>query len=484
MSVSTIVATAVAAAWVQAPAAANPESIEQRLEQALQAMEPPVIVEGRTYRPRPVTDLMQRAKVPGISVAVVEDGRVVWARAFGVADRATGRGVTPETMFQAASISKPVAASGALALVDQGVLSLDRPVNEQLTSWQVPAHDFAEPVTLRRLLTHTAGLTVHGFPGYSTDGPVPTVGQVLNGAPPANTAAVRVDLQPGSRWRYSGGGITVAQLLMTDVTGEPFPALMDRLVLRPLGMQHSTFEQPPSGARSAQAATAHGPDGQPVPGRFHLYPEMAAAGLWTTPSDLARWAAAISAAFNGEAGGPIRPETARAMLTSTGGGNLGEWGLGIALRGEGQDLLFWHTGINKGFRASLWAYPRRRQAVVIMANGDQGNEVLAPVRIAVGRVFGWPGSEQKVITPTAVTRQSRIEQVGYYTSPRFSVHVGLTEEGLIVVANRGDPAEAIPQAEDSYELANGAGRLEFQRDAASGRITGLTVDGSALQRVP
>jgi CubicO group peptidase (beta-lactamase class C family) len=401
-----------------------------------------------------------------------------------LADSATGQAATPETMFQAASISKPVAASGALALVDQGVLALDRPVNEQLTSWKVPAHDFAEAVTLRGLLTHTAGLTVHGFPGYATDAPLPTLVQVLDGAAPANTAAVRVDLQPGSRWRYSGGGISVAQMLMSDATREPFPALMDRLVLRPLGMVQSTFEQPLADGRAAQAASAHGADGKPKPGRFHVYPEMAAAGLWTTPSDLARWAAGISAAYHGEAGGPIRPETARAMLTPTKGGNLGDWGLGIALATEGEDLRFWHTGINEGFRAGLWAYPQRRQAVVIMTNGENGNTVLALVRRAVGRVFGWPGSEPQIITPMAVKQQPRLEQVGHYTSPRFSAHVGLTDEGLILIPARGDPAEAIPQGEDVYAVPDGGGRLEFKRDPGSGRITGLTIDGLALVRTP
>lgn len=480
MAISTGMAAVLSAALVQPLAGADEPPIEQRLEQALQVMVPPVQVAGRTYRPFAVTDLMRRENVPGISVAVVEDGRIVWARGFGVADRMTGAAVTPETMFQAASISKPVAATGALALVDRGILGLDRPVNEQLTSWQVPAHEFAGPVTLRRLLTHTAGLTVHGFPGYRTDTQLPSVVQVLNGEAPANTAAVRVDLQPGSRWRYSGGGITVAQLLMTDATGQPFPALMDRLVLRPLGMEHSTYDQPLGDVRAAVAATAHGEDGQPIAGRFHVYPEMAAAGLWTTPSDLARWATAITSAFNGETGGPIRPETARAMLTS----GMGNWGLGIGIQGEGDAMRFWHNGVNEGFRAILYSYPHRRQAVVIMANSENGNEVLGPVRVALGRVLGWPGSEQRILTPATVTRQSRIEQVGYYTSPQFSLHVGMTEEGLILVANRGDPIEAIPQGQDVYALTNGPGQIRFQRDPTSGRITGLALDRLTLQRAP
>jgi CubicO group peptidase (beta-lactamase class C family) len=423
---------------------------------------------------------MAKEKVPGVSVAVVEDGRIVFARAYGVADSGTGQALTPETMFQAASISKPVAASGALALVDQGVLSLDRPVNDQLKSWQVPAHEYTETVTLRRLLTHTAGLTVHGFPGYRSDAPLPSVVDVLNGAAPANTAAVKVDLQPGSRWRYSGGGTTVAQLLMTDATGEAFPALMDRLVLRPLGMVHSTYQQPLAGAQAVQAASAHDGAGKPVAGRFHVYPEMFAAGLWTTPSDLARWASSITAAYHGEAGGPIRPETARAMLTP----GQGDWGLGIGIRGEGEGLQFWHNGVNEGFRAIVMAYPGRRQAVAIMANAENGNEVLGLVRLTVGRVLGWPGSEIQTITPVPVPLKSRFELIGHYAHPRFSAHVGATEDGLIIVPNRGDQFEAIPQGGDAYLAAHGGGPMEFQRDPRTGRVTGLKVGQLILERTP
>ena len=480
MGISMVWAAAVSAALVQPQAASDSEPIQQRLEQALQAMVPPVRVAGRTYRPRPVTDLMQRENVPGISVAVVEDGRIVWARAYGVADRSNGEAATTETMFQAASISKPVAATGALALVDAGILSLDRPVNEQLTSWKAPAHEFSEAVTLRRLLSHSAGLTVHGFPGYRTDAPLPTAVQVLDGTAPANTQAVKVDIQPGSRWRYSGGGITVAQVLMSDATGEPFPALMNRLVLRPLGMEHSTYDQPLDEARAAKAATAHDSEGRPIPGRFHVYPEMAAAGLWTTPRDLARWASAISSAFNGGAGGPIRPETARAMLTP----GMGDWGLGVGLQGEGEDMRFWHNGVNEGFRAILFSYPSRRQAVVIMANSDTGNEVLGPVRVAIGRVLGWPGSEQRTLTAVPVSERSRFEQVGHYTSPNFSVHVGLRGEGLVLIGSQGDPVEAVPQKEDVYALTERGDRLEFQRDPSSGRIVSLTLGRLTLRRTP
>ena len=480
MGLTTIWAAALSAAVAQPTDAIGGEPIGQRLEQALQTMVPPVIVAGRSYRPRTVAQLMSAKNVPAISVAVVADGRVVWARAFGLADRATGQAATPDTMFQAASISKPVAATGALALVDQGVLNLDRPVNEQLTSWKIPAHDFPEPVTLRHLLSHTAGLTVHGFPGYAPETALPTLVQVLEGAAPANTQAVRVDIRPGSQWRYSGGGITVAQLLMTDAASEPFPALMDRLVLRPLGMAHSTYSQPLDGIDAARAASAHDAQGEPIPGRFHVYPEMAAAGLWTTPSDLARWTMALSAAFRGEAGGPLRPETARAMLTP----GPGDWGLGVGLQGEGDDLRFWHNGVNEGFRSIFFSYPHRREAVILMANGETGNEVLGPVRVAIGRVLGWPGSEQRTITAVPVSAKSRHEQVGYYTHPNFSAHIGLRGDSLVLVPSQGESVEAVPQQEDVYALAERGERMEFQRDRKSGRITGLPLGRLTLQRAP
>src|SRR5690606_9979634 len=218
---------------VAGPAFAEQSALERQIDQALSAVEPAVQVAGRSYAPQTMTELMDRHDVPGASIVVFHDGRIVYERGFGFAEASEAEPVTPGTLFQAASISKPVAATGALALVDQGALDLDTPVNAKLRSWRIPDSATAqgESITLRHLLTHTAGLTVHGFPGYPAGTPLPTVAQVLDGAPPANTAAVRIDQQPGSTWRYSGGGFTVAQLLMADVSGEPFPGLMDRLVL-------------------------------------------------------------------------------------------------------------------------------------------------------------------------------------------------------------------------------------------------------------
>ncbi|MBK6308724.1 MAG: beta-lactamase family protein [Gemmatimonadetes bacterium] len=248
---------------------------------------------------------------------MVDNGRIVWARGYGLKALGTADSVDANTLFQAASISKPVAASGMLRLVEEGKLALDTPVNDYLKSWKLPDNRFTakEKVTLRRIASHNAGLTVHGFPGYAaTDlSPVP---QLLDGTKPANTAAVRVDTFPGAISRYSGGGITIEQLVMTDVTGEPFPALLKRLVLDPIGMTNSGYDQPLSAARAPHAAAGYRPDGKMVEGRWHTYPEMAAAGLWTTPSDLMKWSMEIAAARAGTSTKVLSQKMATEMLTA------------------------------------------------------------------------------------------------------------------------------------------------------------------------
>lgn len=312
--------------------------------------------------------IRQSHNVPAVSVAVIEAGRIGWARTYGGGDT--------DTLFQAASISKPVSAMAALHMMQYGNFTLDEDVNGKLKSWKVPENEFtaSEKVTLRRLLSHTAGLTVHGFPGYQTGAPMPTLMQILNGEPPANTAAIRVDTAPGGKWRYSGGGYTVMQQLLIDRTGMPFPQLMQRMVLGRIGMKRSSFEQPLPEPLAGNAATAHDRQGRPLKGRWHVYPEMAAAGLWTTPSDLALWAIELRAAYLGKANRIIERTTAAEMLKP----QSGDYGLGVGLNRKGP-LQFRHGGSNAGFRCLMVMYVDSGNGAVIMTNSDNGDRAIEQI---------------------------------------------------------------------------------------------------------
>ncbi|TVR59992.1 MAG: class A beta-lactamase-related serine hydrolase [Gemmatimonadales bacterium] len=346
--------------------------------------------------PWTLQERMEQLGVPAVSVAVVSDGRIHWARAWGIADPENGRPATRHTLFQAASISKAVAGVGALRLVEADLLALDGPVNHHLAGgWRIPEHQWetSAPVTLRHLLTHTGGLTVHGFPGYGPDDPVPALTALLDGEAPANTAPVRVDQEPGTAWRYSGGGTSVLQLAMEEVTGESFADWMAREVLIPAGMTSSTYAQPLPDSLRERAAVAHRTDGSVVRGGWHIYPEQAAAGLWTTPTDLARWILAVQAAAGTpgvEAAPDNRPlleeATARAMLTE----GLGRWGLGLTVQGQGEHHRFSHGGANAGYRAQVVGWVEGSRGIAVMTSSDTGGVVAAELMAAIIRGYGWP----------------------------------------------------------------------------------------------
>ncbi|MFA9454179.1 MAG: serine hydrolase domain-containing protein, partial [Candidatus Aminicenantaceae bacterium] len=327
-------------------------SEELDLEARIQRIEatllpgPGIVIQGQPWPKAALADRMEAYRVPGISIAVFRDFQVEWAKGYGVLSKEGGEPVTPTTLFQAASISKPVAATAALSLVQEGRLDLDEDINQKLKSWAVPDNDFTaeKKVTLRRILSHTAGLTVHGFPGYARDRDIPALVQILDGEKPANTAPIRVDITPGSLWRYSGGGYTVMQQLLIDVLNKPFSEILRERVLLPAGMVDSTYEQPLPESRYAQASRAHLRNGKLVKGEWHTYPEMAAAGLWTTPTDLSRFALSLIQAYHGRSQVPLSQDTVREMLTEVDDG----YGLGFGVTGEGEVLRFSHGGSNSG----------------------------------------------------------------------------------------------------------------------------------------
>jgi CubicO group peptidase (beta-lactamase class C family) len=330
--------------------------------------------------------LMELYKIPAFSIAVIDNYQIVWAKAYGVADAASNKPVNTKTLFQAGSISKPVAATGALYLVEKGRLSLDEDVNQELKTWKVPENEFtrAQKVTLRRLISHTAGLTVHGFPGYDVDAPRPTLVQIFNGEKPANTEPIRVDVVPGTLERYSGGGVIIEQQLMIDVTGKPFPEFMRDTVFEKIRMTDSSYAQPLPADWAARTAAGTYADGKPVHGRWHIYPEMAAAGLWTTPTDLAKFAIEIALSKQGKANHVLSEKMTNEMLTPV----KDEVALGFFLD-EPNPGLFGHSGADEGFQALLTMNANTGKGLVIMANSDHGLFAAQLVLRSVANQYQW-----------------------------------------------------------------------------------------------
>ncbi|MFY0527454.1 serine hydrolase [Archangium gephyra] len=338
---------------------------------------------------------MELYKIPGLSIAVFEKNTLVWAKTYGVKQAGSSEPVTVDTLFQAASISKPVTALAALRYAEQGKWSLDANLNEKLVSWKVPDNELTKErkVTLRRVLSHTSGLTVHGFPGYAVNEPRPTVPQLLEGQKPANTEPVRVDLTPGSETRYSGGGLTVLQLMMEDQLGKPFPRIMKEAVLEPLGLKDSTFEQPLPAGLAARTAAGTRASGEGVEGRWHVYPEMAAAGLWTTPSDLARIAIEVSKAKAGTSKRVLSQAMTKQMLSKQSEG----YGLGFELH-EGTDR-FGHGGWNDGYTSTLIAFADSGSGVAIMANSDNGPLLFERIAASTAEEYGWKSFTHRLQSP-------------------------------------------------------------------------------------
>jgi CubicO group peptidase (beta-lactamase class C family) len=420
---------------------------------------------------------LEEFKVPGVSWAVMDNGEIVDQGSAGVIEAGRDDPVTPDTLFQACSISKPVAVFALLRLVDRGLLDLDEDVNRRLTSWQIPPTGEWQPiVTLRQLASHSAGLTVPGFSGYARGAELPTPLQILDGVRPANTFGVHVDLVPGTQFRYSGGGTVVLQQLLEDVTGTPFRHLMRELVLEPLGMSGSDYAQPLPEELHDRAATAHDEFGRPVAGRWHSYPELAAAGLWATSGDLIAFAQGVRSAYLGTPGALVSAERARELLTpqiaiADPWDAMDALGLGAFLGDGGR--RFGHGGSNKGYKCYLVAYRDTGQGAALMTNGDNGSYL---VDRAIGRIaasYGWEGY------PVAVSNRSEVNldvlravAGRYRLGEHLSLEVTVVDGALEVVfgqqsalrfAARGDDRFAARWVAAELRLS-GDGGLHFVQD--------------------
>ena len=333
-----------------------------------------------------LTEIMQKFHVPGVSIAVVRDFKIDWAKAYGIADVETNQTLESTTLFQAASISKPITAMAALKLIEQGRFSLDDDINTILKSWHVTTNGYLA-VTPRSLMSHTSGADDgFGFPGYDPSAPRPTLVQLLNGEKPSNTGPVLFARPPYQAFKYSGGGVEIMQLALSDLTHQPFAEMMRMLVLDPLQMRDSSYEQPPTGDRTARTARAHNGQGKSMGAKWHIYPEQAAAGLWTTPSDLARFIIEVQRAVRGPKGTVLSQQSATAMIAPVG---VGTFAVGLDIEKRGEGWYFNHSGGNWGFNCDLLGHIRKGYGVAVMTNTDNAGLLIREIEARVAAAYNW-----------------------------------------------------------------------------------------------
>lgn len=338
-------------------------------------------------KPSTIPERMAKYGVKGLSIAVIHDYKIAWAKGYGWANEAEKKPVTPETLFEPGSISKTLNAVGILKLAQEKKLDLYTDINIYLKSWKFPYDTVShgKKITLAHLLSHTAGLSVHGFPGHDIKGPIPTIYQVLNGEKPSFTPAVRSEFEPGLRFQYSGGGTSISQVILSDLVGQPYEVWMDKNVLKPIGMTNSTYAQPPAQALWEKCATAYKNDGTPLEGKFHVYPEQAAAGLWMTPSDLCRYILDIQGALKGKPSKVLSPEMVKLHITPY----LNESAaMGTFIQNLEGATYFEHGAGNDGFCGQFYGSMEKGYGVAIFLNSSNGR-ILSEVINSVAKAYNW-----------------------------------------------------------------------------------------------
>jgi CubicO group peptidase (beta-lactamase class C family) len=430
-----------------------------------------------------IAQLMDRFKVPGVSIAVIRDFEIHWAKGYGTRDVESNAPVDAETMFQAASISKPVAAMGVLKAVQDGLFTLDTDINKILTSWKLDGQGFTteRPVTPRGLTSHTSGLgDGFGFPGYDPSGPVPSVVQILEGQPPSNVRRIFMERSPMTLMEYSGGGVTLMQLALSDARKRPFADIMRDDVLRPIGMTNSTYEQPLPPGRDRNAARAHDNQGRSRGAKWHVYPEMAAAGLWTTPSDLARFAIEVQKSSIGQSNRVLSRATVLEMLTPVG---VGDYAVGFSIDKAGQGWYFSHGGSNWGFQCVLRAHKSKGYGLAIMTNADRGGALAAELSRRIQKAYEWdsfaePAPRGYAPPPAraeiALPREVLASYVGVYEGTPLSFTITLEDGQLHLQPTGQSKARLYAESRDVFFPRVVNATITFTRDG-TGQVAGLVL---------
>ncbi|UCH93549.1 MAG: beta-lactamase family protein, partial [Candidatus Aminicenantes bacterium] len=456
-------------------------SVQPEIEKLEKGLLPPVLIKGDT--PWTLTERMMHHKVPGVSIAVIKDFKLHWTKGYGFMDITTRSPVTAETLFQAASISKPVAAMAVLKKVREGKLKWDENVNHFLVSWKLPENKWTamQEVTIKHLLSHSAGVTVHGFRGYAPFESIPSLVQLLDGKKPANSAPIRVDIPPGKQFRYAGGGYCILQQMLIDVEKQPFPVIMEKTVLKPLGMIHSSFQQPLPQEQQEKAASGHRPSGLRVPGKWHIYPEMAAAGLWTTSADLARFAIDIQLSLKNKSNTVLSAETTQQMLTPFVSSNMG---LGMAVWKPGKAVYFEHSGGNEGFRCRLFAHKHKGYGAVVMTNSDNGAQLYGEILRGIANIYQWDDYLPEPYEIIIISAEKLKSLPGKYDVDSDHM-LTITEENgrLYARVTFSDKAEIFPISESKFIRRDQRVVYEFVKDPKTKKIDHIAAERNKRVRI-
>jgi len=427
-----------------------------------------------------LAERMKSNHVNGVSIALIKDYKIEWAKAYGWADSAEQRPVTTNTLFQAGSISKSLNGVGILKLVQEGKLNLDSDINIYLKSWKFPYDSLSKgkKITIANLLSHTAGLTVHGFDGYEKEDVRPALVQILNGEKPANNKAIRSMYEPSLRSEYSGGGITISQLILQDITGQPYDTYMWNNVLNPMGMSNSFYTQPPPADKENLLATGYYNDGAAVKGKYHIYPEQAAAGLWTTPTDLAKYIIETQLSLQGKSNKVLSPETTRLRLTPYIDSSAA---LGVFIIKKGNEKYFNHSGSDEGFVGEYFGSMENGNGAVVMANTDNWS-LLSEVINSLASVYNWKDfytpKIKKVVT---VNNEILKSYAGNYKLHRDTFNVTLEKEGLMIRLNSKTKYKIYFTSDTDFFMLEMAGsEVKFTKDK-NNKINGFAIDDNGYK---
>lgn len=428
---------------------------------------------------------MKKYHARALSIAVIRNYKIEWAKAYGWADEDEKRAATTDTRFQAASISKSINSLGVLKLAEKGKLDTGADINTYLRTWKFPYDSVSKnkKITVNNLLSHTAGLTIHGFPGYEAGAPLPSIPQILNGESPANTKAVRSQFEPGKRFQYSGGGTTISQLIVTDITGRKYEEYMADEILKPIGMSNSSYQQPPASNVASRLTTGYYQDGRAVKGKYHIYPEQAAAGLWTTPTDLAKYIIECQLAYEGRSSKVLSQSMMKSRMTPYIDKAAA---LGVFIEDRGGIKYFNHNGGNEAFLCTSYGSLQGGNGVVIMINGEEYG-VVGELLNSVAQVYGWkdfykPDFKKVVSVPIETMR----EYVGHYQLGKDTLSIVMKDNGLVIQQNR-QPANGYkiifsdPVTFSIAEVPNAT--MKVLRNS-EGKVDALELNQGGVMRLP